>query len=179
MSSPREYLTSQISECNYDDYYTAINRTPSISSDGRKIVFAGRDDPSRPLYLVWLYNADARSPLTPGPHTLSVSRPEGGEERSLVSDHPRISGDGDKIIFDSPGDYIGDGETGTYIYDISSYDIRRVLTDLIPRWDTGAARNGEPGMTKRVSGIPSINTDGSMISYINTFSGYSGSTGDH
>lgn len=171
----RYYDVTQVTgSVNPDDLYFPLNRSPSISHDGARVVFAARREAGRPGFVARIRDRDIDHV---GSRELSAS--VDGAERIVAAVNPLISGNGEKIVFDSVGDYVGDGETGIYVYDIDSGVARRVVTDRIPRWPGGAARVGEPELTKRVNKWPSISTDGSRISYISTDYGYCGATRDH
>lgn len=142
------------------------NFRPTISDDGRRVAFKSRSH-------MWLYDKDSDNPLR------KLYATVGGDDRVLVSPYPQISGDGKKIVFDARGYYTDEEETGIYIYDIDSGDVRLVVKDSIPRWPTGAARMGEPGMKKFVNTMPSISSDGHQIAYVLTEYGYGAATRDH
>lgn len=171
----REYDVIHLTEGRYDyDLWVPINGKPTMSNDGRRVVFPSKIEPGRWGYSLRLYDSESAEE---GPQVLSV--PSDGGDAVLISSFAQISGNGEKIIFDSLFGYVGDFQSGIYVYDIDSGTIRRVVTDNVPRWDTGVEMTGQPGSTKRVAKWPSISSDGSMITYVWETYEYSGSARDN
>ncbi len=169
-----DYDVTQLTDGVYvDDLYFPITRRPSISNDGRRVVYASRLVPERPGYAIWLYDRDRDTE----PRQLTVDAR--GESKPLMSPCPQISGDGRRIVFYAPGYYTEEDETGIYVYDIESGQIRLVVADQIPRFETGAARPGEPGLRKYACSKPSISADGRWLAYVWTDYEYAGAVRDN
>ena len=123
----REYDVIHLTEGHYDyDLWFPMNRKPTISNDGRRVVFPSKIEPGRWGYSIRLY--DSESPGE-GPQVLSVS--VDGVEMVLISSFVEISGNGEKIIFDSPFSYVGDLQSGIYVYDIDTRTCEIPVTQRI------------------------------------------------
>ena len=155
------YEVTQISDGTLlNDICFPYCRCPRISDDGSRIVYSRQIEPDAPLYVIWLYDRNASDQ----PVQLTVrSR---GEDKVLVDAWPHISGDGKKIIFSAEAYYTSDDKTGVYVYDIDTQTIRLVAEDRIPRYDTGAARQPETGLSRQVTSSPRISRDGQWITYL-------------
>ncbi len=162
-------LTNDYSRC---DIRFPLNIRPSISDDGQRVVFAAKVEPGRPGYAIWLSERGE----TPRQLTVNVR----GEDHILfeLALRPQISADGRYVVFRAPYYYTEENESGIYVYDIDSGDVRLIIKDAIPRHSNGVRRRGEPGLRKYETSKPSISADGRSLSYVWTDYEFNGSTRD-
>jgi Tol biopolymer transport system component len=135
---------------------------PSISGDGRYVVFAskatnlGKGGSGNGIKDIFVYDRDV------GKVTKWITQSPTGGPASNSSNNPVISADGTTIAFQSTAKNLGTGGSEYYVSDIYIYDLTSSASDNYPQWITHTMR----GYTANgASTNPSINANGRYIAF--------------
>ncbi|MDX6224847.1 MAG: hypothetical protein QOE64_1223 [Frankiales bacterium] len=138
--------------------------TPSVSDDGRYVVFAaigGNQDltPEDQVLVVHAYRYDRVRRRLDLVSRASDGSPASGSTESFAAEDPVISGDGRYLVFSSPSDNLGgpSGEVSVYMR-----DLRMGITRLI-----STNEEGKPLQTwSHACGGRSVSRDGRFVAFM-------------